>query len=74
MRQRCLMKEDRDQRLRAALAQLKLEHRDLDEAIANLEQAVRSDQLQIRRLKKKKLQLKDEIARVEDELFPDIIA
>jgi hypothetical protein len=68
------MKEDRDQRLRAALAQLKLEHRDLDEAIASLEQSVRSDQLQIRRLKKKKLHLKDEIARVQDELFPDIIA
>jgi hypothetical protein len=68
------MKDERDQRLRATLAQLKQEHRDLDTAIAGLEQAVRTDQLQIRRLKKKKLQLKDEIARVEDELFPDIIA
>lgn len=68
------MIDEREQRLRADLAQLKLEHRDLDTAIASLEQAVRSDQLQIRRLKKKKLMLKDEIARVEDELFPDIIA
>jgi hypothetical protein len=68
------MIDEREQKLRAALAQLKLEHRDLDTAIASLEQAVRTDQLQIRRLKKKKLALKDEIARVEDELCPDIIA
>jgi hypothetical protein len=68
------MIDEREQKLRAALAQLKQEHRDLDTAIASLEQAVRTDQLQIRRLKKKKLHLKDEIARVEDELFPDIIA
>lgn len=68
------MIEQRAQRLRAALAQLKQEHRDLDAAIAGLEQTVRVDQLQIKRLKKKKLQLKDEIARVEDELLPDIIA
>ena len=68
------MSEEREQRLRAALAQLKQEHRDLDAAIAGLEQTVRADALQIKRLKKKKLHLKDLIARVEDELFPDIIA
>ena len=68
------MSEEREQRLRAALAQLKQEHRDLDAAIAGLEQTVRADALQIKRLKKKKLHLKDRIARVEDELFPDIIA
>jgi hypothetical protein len=68
------MSEEREQRLRAALAQLKQEHRDLDAAIAGLEQTVRADALQIKRLKKKKLQLKDKIALVEDELFPDIIA
>jgi hypothetical protein len=68
------MQEDRDQRLRAALAQLKQEHRDLDSAIASLESNGSADHLQIKRLKKKKLHLKDEIARVEDELFPDIIA
>jgi hypothetical protein len=68
------MKEDRNQRLRAALAQLRQEHRDLDAAIASLEQNGSADHLQIKRLKKKKLHLKDEIARVEDELFPDIIA
>lgn len=72
--ERCPMEEDRSQRLREALAQLKQEHRDLDEAIGALEHSVRADQLQIKRLKKKKLNLKDEIARVEDELFPDIIA
>ena len=68
------MDEERGQRLREALAQLKLEHRDLDATITELEQSVKSDQLQIKRLKKKKLTLKDEIARLEDELFPDIIA
>lgn len=68
------MKDDRSLRLRAALAQLKQEHRDLDAAIALLEDGGSADHLQIKRLKKKKLHLKDEIARVEDELFPDIIA
>ena len=68
------MKDDREQRLRAALAQLRQEHRDLDSAIASLEQGGNADQLQLKRLKKKKLTLKDEIAQVEDQLFPDIIA
>jgi len=69
------MSENGDRRvLRDTLAQLRQEHRDLDAAILALEQAVRTDQLQIKRLKKKKLSLKDEIARVEDELLPDIIA
>lgn len=68
------MTEDRGQRLREVLAQLKQEHRDLDTAIDALQDSVRTDQLQIKRLKKKKLVLKDEIARVEDELLPDIIA
>jgi hypothetical protein len=67
------MQEDRSLRLRAALAQFKQEHRDLDDAISRLEDSG-SDHLQIKRLKKKKLHLKDEIARLEDELFPDIIA
>jgi hypothetical protein len=68
------MNDHRDQHLREALAQLKQEHRDLDNEIQVLEQSVRADQLQIKRLKKKKLVVKDEIARVEDELLPDIIA
>ena len=60
--------------LRARLDVLKREHRDLDEAIGALEATGRGDQLTLRRLKKKKLSLKDQIAQVEDELFPDIIA
>jgi hypothetical protein len=68
------MEEEHGQNLRETLAQLKLEHRDLDTAIVALEQTVRADQLQIKRLKKQKLGLKDKIAQVEDELFPDVIA
>ncbi len=60
--------------LRARLEVLKREHRDLDDAIAALEATGRSDPLSVRRLKKKKLALKDQIAAIEDELFPDIIA
>lgn len=67
-------KEARRKRLCADLAQLKQEHRDLDSAIVSLETSLQADQLQLKRLKKKKLQLKDEIARTEDDLFPDIIA
>jgi hypothetical protein len=58
--------------LRAKLATLVQEHRDLDSAIAAL--AGSRDQLQLTRLKKRKLQLKDEISRIEDTLLPDIIA
>ena len=47
---------------------------DLDSAIDALEESGRADQLQLKRLKKKKLSLKDEIARIEDQLLPDIIA
>ena len=53
---------------------LKVEHRDLDAAIAALLVAGASDQLQIARLKKRKLLLKDEIAALQDQLIPDIIA
>lgn len=60
--------------LEARLAHLKQEHRDLDAAIDSLARSATSDQLQLRRLKKKKLQLKDEIAALQDQLFPDIIA
>ena len=59
--------------LRAKLAELTQEHRDLDNAIAALAEAGARDQLQITRLKKRKLQLKDEIAKVNDRLVPDII-
>ena len=60
--------------LEAELFRLKEEHRDLDGAIEALEQMVAGDQLQIQRLKKRKLVLKDRIAYLEDQLTPDIIA
>lgn len=58
--------------LRVKLAELVQEHRDLDAAIAALSPS--HDQLQLTRLKKRKLQLKDQIAKIEDSLLPDIIA
>ncbi|MBY8820961.1 YdcH family protein [Sphingomonas colocasiae] len=60
--------------IRARLATLRLEHRDLDSAIASLGETAAPDQLQLARLKKRKLRLKDEIALFEDQLIPDIIA
>lgn len=63
-----------DEGYRAQLEQLKVEHRDLDDAIDALRLRGSVDQLQIARLKKKKLILKDQIIRLEDQLVPDIIA
>ncbi|HVL71791.1 MAG TPA: DUF465 domain-containing protein [Beijerinckiaceae bacterium] len=60
--------------LEAELARLKQEHRDLDAAIEALERMVAGDQLQVQRLKKRKLTLRDRIAVIEDQLTPDIIA
>jgi hypothetical protein len=60
--------------LEARLNNLQTEHRDLDSAINALIQGGSSDQVQIARLKKRKLRLKDEIAIVHDQLVPDIIA
>jgi len=53
---------------------LRIEHRDLDAAIEALEAMPMPDQLQIARLKKRKLRLRDEIVQLEDQLIPDIIA
>ena len=58
----------------ARLAYLRTEHRDLDAAIEALRSAAGSDELQLARLKKRKLRLKDEIAMLEDLTVPDIIA
>jgi hypothetical protein len=58
----------------ARLVRLKMEHRDLDAAIDALLAVPAPDQLQIARLKKRKLRLRDEIALLEDDLIPDIIA
>ncbi|MBM0170516.1 DUF465 domain-containing protein [Altererythrobacter sp. C41] len=63
-----------EQELRKRLATLRIEHRDLDAAIDALRASGSVDQLQIARLKKRKLKLKDQIAAIEDELLPDIIA
>ncbi len=60
--------------LRVELEVFKAEHRDLDEAIHALEERGGADPLRLRRLKKQKLALKDKIARIEDQLTPDIIA
>jgi hypothetical protein len=60
--------------LSTKLRLLQQEHADLDAAISALENSGSADQLQIRRLKKKKLALKDEIIQVENKLIPDIIA
>ena len=60
--------------LRKRLETLRTEHRDLDAAIKALTETGSTDQLQIARLKKRKLQLRDQIGMVEDELIPDIIA
>ncbi len=63
-----------EEMLRVKLEVLKREHRDLDEAISALELSGRPDQLTLRRLKKQKLSLKDQIVKFEDQLIPDIIA
>jgi hypothetical protein len=60
--------------LRQRLAELQREHRQLDAQIAELEIAPSVNQLEMTRMKKRKLWLKDEIARLEDQIFPDIIA
>lgn len=60
--------------IRQKIAMLQVEHRDLDAAAAALLCQTSPDQLQVARLKKRKLMLKDEIAQLEDLLIPDIIA
>lgn len=60
--------------LRVKLEELRSEHRDLDEVIQRLTETAPFNQLQIQRLKKRKLVLKDMIAQIESKLLPDIIA
>lgn len=60
--------------MRKRLEVLRVEHRDLDAAIDALSAAGSTDQLQVARLKKRKLRIKDQIAQIEDYLIPDIIA
>lgn len=67
--------ERRDEReLREELVNMRAQHRQLDSEIAALESNATADQLLIKRLKKKKLTLKDRITSIEDRLLPDIIA
>lgn len=67
-------KMDEVEVLRVELAMLKSQHRDLDEAIHALQERSSADMLTLRRLKKQKLMLKDQIAQMEDRILPDIIA
>lgn len=66
--------DETTQQIQIRLAEVKSEHRDLDDAIAALTENGPYDQLQMVRLKKRKLLLKDEILRLESKLVPDIIA
>ena len=68
-----LTEEERAQ-IEARILALETEHQDLDDVIARLVEFPIQDQLQLRRLKKKKLLLKDLIARLRDRLIPDILA
>lgn len=67
-------KMDQIEVLRIKLEVLKREHRDLDEAIHALHERGAADMLTVRRLKKQKLYLKDQITQIEDRILPDIIA
>lgn len=68
------MTADEETELRTQLARLRQEHRDLDVAIAALQDVPGSDLIQVQRLKKRKLVLRDRITFIEDQLTPDIIA
>lgn len=68
------MQRQNDRELRDQLVKLRADHRMLDDEILALETVGAADQLTIRRLKKKKLVLKDQITKLEDQLLPDIIA
>ncbi len=68
------MTKEEERELREQLARLQQEHRDLDAAIAALATSPGSDVIQVQRLKKRKLVLRDRIRAIEDQLTPDIIA
>jgi len=71
---RVAMTQEEERELRAQLARLQQEHRDLDAAIVALQDSPSADRIQLQRLKKVKLQLRDRITFIEDQLTPDIIA
>lgn len=62
------------EQVRAQVIELEIEHRDLDEAIVRLQEATDRDDLLLKRMKKRKLQLKDQILRLKMQLVPDIPA
>jgi hypothetical protein len=68
------MDKESTEEVRRKLAELRTEHRDLDDVIARIAQSAPFDQIQMQRLKKRKLVLKDLITRLESQLLPDIIA
>jgi hypothetical protein len=68
------LSEEEQQVIRSEIHRLQIEHRDLDAAILALEHLGAVDQLQVQRLKKRKLQLKDRLIVLHDRLTPDIIA
>ncbi len=68
------MFNDEQQALRQRLEQLRIEHRDLDDVISRLGENPYVDQLQLRRLKKRKLVLKDMMSKIESQLIPDLNA
>jgi hypothetical protein len=68
------MKRVDERELRDELVKLRSEHRELDDKIIMLEDSTTADQLLVKRLKKRKLALKDRITAIEDQLLPDIIA
>lgn len=69
-----VLTEEERQQIEARIHALELEHHDLDDIIARLQDDPGQDQLQLRRLKKRKLVLKDVVARLRNRLIPDIIA
>jgi hypothetical protein len=68
------LSDEEERQIRQELAELRQEHRDLDAAIDALVNGPLPDTIRLQRLKKRKLYLKDRIARLDDQLFPDIIA
>jgi hypothetical protein len=74
LRAAAAMRQEDESELKAQLAQMRQEHRDLDVAIEALHNSPGSDLLQVQRLKKRKLHLRDRIIQIEDLLTPDIIA
>jgi hypothetical protein len=68
------LSEEEERDIRRELAELRQEHRDLDAAISAMGDSARPDSIQIQRMKKRKLALKDRITALDDRLLPDIIA